>query len=159
VRKGLPYSLEVGGVLGHLHGSSLWSFAFELKWAFIEGLRNAPDVGIRLHVNTVVGSRDLAMLTAGGDFLIGKNFGLGGMVQLKPYIGYAGTYIRASSHVIGVFRTGGLEPTTFVLPDQNIGAHRAIIGVRLLAAIVDLGFEAAVGKGTQTYAFRAGLDF
>ncbi|MCB9728353.1 MAG: hypothetical protein H6744_04520 [Deltaproteobacteria bacterium] len=159
LRKGLPYSLEVGGVLGHLHGSSLWSFAFELKWAFVEGLDHAPDIGIRLHVNTVVGSRDLAMLTTGGDFLVGKTFGLGGMVQLKPYIGYAGTYIRATSHVIGVFRTGGLQPTTFILPDQNIGTHRALLGLRLLATVVDLGFEAALGKGTQTYAFRAGLNF
>jgi hypothetical protein len=159
LRKGLPYSLEVGGVLGHLHGSSLWSFAFELKWAFIEGIKNAPDLGIRVHVNTVVGSRDLAMLTAGGDFLIGKSFGLGGMVQLKPYIGYAGTYIRSSSHVIGVFRTGGLQPTTFILPDQNLGTHQALIGLRLLATVVDFGFEASLGKSTQTYAFRLGLGF
>lgn len=159
IRKGLPWSFEVGGTLTRLHESSMWAMGLDVKWAFVEGIDRAPDFGLRLHVTSVLGNRDLSMLLAGGDLVVGKTFGVGGLLQLTPYTGYAGTYVRASSHVIGTFPEGGLEPTTFVVDDQHIGTHRALLGLRLLASVADFGFEAAVGPDVQTYAFRAGLSF
>lgn len=159
VRKGLPYSFEIGGVLSHLHDSRMWAIALELKWAFVEGFRAAPDIGLRNHINTLVGSRDLAMLTVGSDLLLSKQFGLGGMVQLTPFLGYGFTFIRASSHVLGRFPEGGLQPATFIMPDQNILAHRGVLGLRVLASVVDVGVEAALGKDVMSFGFRTGVSF
>ena len=158
VRKGLPYSFEVGGVLSYLHDSRLWGIAVEVKWAFVEGFEYAPDFGLRAHLNTVVGSRDIAMLSTGADLMIGKTFGLGGLVQLTPYGGYAFTYVRASSHVLGFFSEGDVKPVTFILPDQNILAHRGVIGVRMVATVVDVGVEAALGL-VQSFSVRLGMNF
>lgn len=158
VRKGLPYSFEIGAVVGYLHDSHLWGVAVELKWAFVEGYELAPDFGLRVHLNTMLGSRDIAMLSTGADLLIGKSFGLGGLVQLVPYAGYSFTYIRASSHVLGVFPEGGVQPVTFILPDQDVFAHRGVAGLRLVATIVDVGFEAALGE-VHSFALRGGLNF
>ncbi|MGM0576302.1 MAG: hypothetical protein ACQEXJ_11280 [Myxococcota bacterium] len=159
LRKGLPWSFELGGTLTHLHDSSIWGVGMDVKWAFVEGLRNAPDVGLRLHVTSVLGSRDLSMLMAGGDFVLSKTFGVGGLLQLTPYAGYSGTYIRATSHVLGRFEAGDLEPETFIIDDQHIDAHRATLGLRVVASVVDMAFETALGKDAQTYSFRLGLTF
>lgn len=158
VRKGLPYSFELGGILSHVHESSLWAVALELRWALVEGYEYAPDFGLRVHGGTLLGSRDISMVTAGLDGLVSKQFGLGGLVQLTPYLGYSLTFVHATSHVLGRFAEGALQPSTFLLPDQNLFEHRGLIGLRVVASIVDLAFEAAVGE-LQTYSLRAGFTF
>lgn len=157
VRKGLPFSFELGGVLSHLHDSGVWGVALELKWAMLEGQKYAPDLGIRSHVNTLLGSRDFVMVTAGADVVVSKAFGLGGLVQLVPFAGYEFTYVHARSHVLGAFREGGLEPVTFILPKQNIFVHRGLVGLKVVGGIADFGFEAALGELTSL-TFRAGFN-
>ena len=157
VRKGLPYSFEMGGILTHLHESDIWAVALELKWAFVEGHKYAPDIGVRTHVNTLLGNRDMVMVTSGGSIFISKAFGIGGLIQLTPYGGYQLTFVHARSHVLGRFTAGSLIPTTFILPKQNFLRHRGLLGLRLLAGIADFGFEAALGE-VMSYSFKVGLN-
>ncbi len=157
VRKGLPYSFEMGGILTHLHESNVWAVALELKWAFVEGHKYAPDIGVRTHVNTLLGNRDMVMVTSGGSIFISKAFGIGGLIQLTPYGGYQLTFVHARSHVLGRFTAGSLRPTTFILPKQNFLRHRGLLGLRLLAGIADFGFEAALGN-VMSYSFKVGLN-
>lgn len=158
VRKGLPYSFAIGGVFSHLHDSNLFAIGLEVKWAFVEGYEKAPDIGARLHVSTIVGSRDLSTISTGADLQVSKAFGLGGVMQLVPYVAYSFMYTRATSHVLGVFDEGDLTPSTDILPDQNIFTHRGILGLRMVFSVADFGFEAALGR-THSFSMRAGLNF
>lgn len=157
VRKGLPYSFELGGILTTLHDSDLWAVALELKWAWIEGNKYAPDFGVRSHVNTVLGSRDFIMITSGVDFVVSKAFGIAGLVQLTPFAGYELSYIHARSQVLGVFREGNVSPETFILPNQDLLRHRGLLGFKVVAGIADFGFEMGLGE-VLGYTFRIGLN-
>ena len=157
VRKGLPFSIEIGGILTHLQGTDIWAIALELKWAMIEGHKYAPDIGLRTHVNTMLGNRDLVMITSGGDLTISKSFGIGGVLQLIPFAGYELTYVHTRSHVLGLFTEGNLKPTTFILPSQDIVRHRALIGLRFISGLLDFGFEASLGE-LQSYTLKVGLN-
>ena len=84
-------------------------------------------------------------------------FGLGGLIQLVPFLGYELTFVHAKSHVIGVFPEGDLETNTFLLPENNFLVHRGLIGFELVAGVTEIGFEAALGS-LQTYTFHAGFN-
>jgi hypothetical protein len=158
VRKGLPYSVELGATLSHLHDSPFWGIGLELKWAFVEGFELAPDIAARLHASTVIGSRDLTLVTAGSDLLVSKRFGIGGVVQLVPFAGYSMTYVFGASRVLGHFDAGALVPETFLLPDQHVFTHRGLVGLRLTATVADIAIEASLGD-VMTYSARLGLTF
>lgn len=158
VRKGLPYSFELGGTVTRLHELDLWAIGFEAKWAFVEGYRLAPSVGMRTHVSTILGSRDLGMLCAGMDATIGKAFGIGGLVQVTPYLGYALSYVQSRSHVLGTFEPGHVKLKTAIIDPRHLVDHRTLVGLTLVASAIELGFEGAIGD-VDTYTLRVGLNF
>jgi len=158
VHKGLPYSFGLSATFGHLHDSGLWGFDLGVKWAFVEGFDYFPDLGLQLQVGTVIGNRDMSLLRAGADLQVSKSIGLGGLVQLTPYAAYSFVFIRAQSHVLGVFQEWEVEPTTRILPDQLLFKHRGVLGVRATYAMIDVGFEVAIGE-VHTFGIRLGLNF
>lgn len=159
VRKGLPYSFEVGGVVSHLFDTDLWGVGMSLKWAMLEGYKVVPDVALRGSVSTVLGSRDMSMLIGGGDITVSKSFGVGGVLSLGPYIGYSALFVRASSFVLGVFPDDSPRPIKFVIPGQNILRHRGFIGFRLVSVHAAVAFEAMIAEGIQTFTTTIGADF
>ena len=158
-RKGLPYSFEVGGMVTHLLGSDLWGVGMHIKYAFVEGYKLAPDVALRGGVSTVLGSRDLSMLIAGGDLTFSKSFGLGGVLSLAPFAGYSIMYVRASSFVLGIFPDENPRPTKFVIEGQDVVRHRGFVGFKLVAVKMALAFEIMIGDGLQTFTTKLGADF
>lgn len=158
VHKGLPYSFGLSATVAHLHDSQLWGIDLGVKWAFVEGYEYFPDIGLQTQVGTVVGSTDMSLLRVSADLQISKTFGLGGLVRLTPYLSYSFTFIRATSHVLGVFQEGDVEPTTSILADQFLLNHRGVLGLRVTSTMVDLGFEVALGE-THSFGFRLGLNF
>jgi hypothetical protein len=158
VRKGLPYSFELGGVLTHVHDSSVWAVGLELKYAIFEGHQYIPDLGLRAHVNTMLGNRDLVMITTGGEAVLSKTFGVAGLLELTPWIGVEVTYIHGRSHVLGVFPEAGLEPETFILDPADLARVRALLGLRVVASVVDLGFETAIAE-MSSFTFKMGVQF
>lgn len=100
VRKGLPFSFELGGTLTKLMDSEMFALGGELKWAFNEGFYYLPDIAVRVGANRLLGSRDLDMLTGGLDVSISHPFGIGGLLSLTPYAGWNLLFINASSHVL-----------------------------------------------------------
>lgn len=156
-RKGLAYGFELGGFIGTIADSNIWAVGLELKWAFVEGHKYAPDFGLRAHVNTLLGNRDMVMITSGGEFVVSKAFGIGGLIQMVPFAGYQLTYIHARSHVLGNFQPGDLQPDTFILPTRDFVRHRGMIGLKVIANVVDISFEAALGD-VMSYSFRFGVN-
>jgi len=100
LRKGLPFSFEVGGSLTHLLESDMFALGGEIKWAFNEGFYYLPDLAVRASVNRLLGNDDLDLLTGGLDVSISKPFGIGGIVSLTPYAGWNMALIYAGSHVL-----------------------------------------------------------
>lgn len=100
VRKGLPFSFELGGTLTKLFDSDMFALGGELKWALNEGFYYLPDIAVRGSINRLLGSRDLDLTTGGVDVSISHPFGIGGMLQFTPYAGWSLLYINAGSHVL-----------------------------------------------------------
>ena len=159
VRKGLPFSFELGCAVSKLHDSRLWGVAFEVKTAFVEGYTYVPDIGARGHISTVIGSRDLAMLGLGGDLLISKSFGIAGMFQFTPYTGYSYTFVYATSHVIGRFYESDTAPVPHTLSDSLLSEHRGIVGAALRFSAAELAFEMVRNDTYTTTGFRVSAIF
>lgn len=161
VRKGLPYSLQLGGVITHLHQSDLWGIGLELGWALHEGFRWLPDFAIVSSVNTVLGAGDLAMIEVGTAVLMSKAFSVAGLFSLAPVIGYHLVYVNAGSHVTTAFLTTGgvVSPVTFVIDQEHILRHRALIGLNAIVTVVTAGAEVGIGAGQRSYSFKLGVTF
>ena len=165
-RKGLPFSLEVGGTVTHLFDSQLWGVGLDLKFAPLEGFRDLPDISFRGNIHTVLGQKDLNLLATGGDFIISKDFGIGGVLHLAPYAGYNLVYVYANSHPIGFFVddcTADVDRSQCskvdIFQDVSEVVHRAIIGFQLVVTYVSIGTEIAITDGLQTYTIHVGADF
>jgi hypothetical protein len=159
VRKGLPYSFQVGGTISHLVGSDLWGLGVDLKYAILDGYRVIPDVSVRAFVNTVLGSRDMSLLLTGGDLTVSKVFGLSGVVSVAPYLGYSAMLVRAASHVLGIFPGDATQPVKFVIAGRNVVRHRGYVGVRVVAFYASMGLEAMLTGGMQSFTATLGVDF
>lgn len=101
VRKGLPWSIEIGSSLNYLAQSELVGLGGEVKWSLFEGYKKGfrgamPDIAARGSVVRILGEADVDMTIIGVDGSISYNFGLGGQIVFIPYAGfqYLWTIIR-----------------------------------------------------------------
>lgn len=173
MRKGLPASIEFGGNMTYLTSSEMFGIGSYLKWAFVEGYRNFPDLALRATLNTLAGSRDLNMFTAGGDFGISHDFGIGGVVELAPYAGYQRLYVIASSRILSAYpedprppQKGSVEDGTnttfspeFVFSDIARPINRGYLGARVNTGIASFALEGVAGSTVQQLTLSAGFEF
>ena len=160
VRKGLPFSAEVGGTFSKLFNSDMWGVGFEFKYSALEGYINLPEIAFRATVSTYMGSRDFTLLTAGGDVVVSKKIGIVGLFKVAPYVGYNFMYIHGGSNVVLLFNpnnAGIAEQRVF--QTAHVLKHFAVLGFQIVSTIVNTGFEASITEGMQTYSFRLGVEF
>lgn len=100
VRKGLPYSFEIGARAAWVEKSRMGAGTLELKWAINEGFRYLPDIGIRGNVTKLVNGRDFDLTTGGLDIGIGKQFAIAGMITITPYVGWNLLFVGATTSSI-----------------------------------------------------------
>lgn len=101
IRKGLPYSVEVGVTGSYLAYSSMFSLGAEIKTAIYESYyRWVPALGARLAFGTLFGTPELTLTTAEADILASLPIGIGGVVQLNPYVGGGVMVVDATSGLI-----------------------------------------------------------
>jgi hypothetical protein len=114
VRKGLPFSMELGTRVAWVEKSKMLAATGEFKWAIHEGftvvdspeensiletlIQYTPDLAVRGHVTRLVGVRDLSLTAGGADLSVGKAFTFGNMVTLTPYGGLDFSFVGASSN-------------------------------------------------------------
>ncbi|OJH35440.1 hypothetical protein [Cystobacter ferrugineus] len=102
VRKGLPFSIDLGARVGWLDRSNLFAATGEVKWAVNEGfIPWLPDIGLRAHVTHLLNTRDFHLTAGGLDVNVGKQFPLGGMISLTPYGGIDFVGVAAKSELLG----------------------------------------------------------
>lgn len=160
VRKGLPFSLELGGRVGWVEKSSQVVATGEVKWAVNEGFTWLPDVGVRGHVTKLFGARDLSLTVMGLDIGVGKQFPLGGMVTLTPYGGLDLGFVGATTSRLDFDPTRDYEDTlgndsrealegTANYAKVSFGDNvnqRIYGGVRFIGGVLQLGAELSLTR-------------
>jgi hypothetical protein len=186
VRKGLPFSLELGARVAWIEKSSMVAGTGELKWAVNEGFTWLPDVAVRAHVTRLFGNRAFDLTAAGLDFGVGKQFPIGGMITLTPYGGLDLVGINASTSILdfrqsrpyqetvtsplaGLEDTGVYERVDFDVNQRIYGGVRFIGGALQLGAEISfsrLGSVEVAGEaesrgvpGVFAFSTSLGLDF
>jgi hypothetical protein len=171
VRKGLPFSVELGGRVGWVERSRIIAATGEVKWAINEGfslaahrsdesgidklLRILPDISVRGHATRLTGVRDLSLTAGGLDLGAGKQFPVGGMVTFTLYGGLDFTFVGAQSDNID-FRPDRpyidslQEDSRSALEDTAVYkqvefssnmTQRLYGGVRFIGGVLQLGAE------------------
>ncbi|MDP3236332.1 MAG: hypothetical protein Q8S33_25385 [Myxococcales bacterium] len=97
LRKGLPFSFEVGARASWFPESRMGMGGLELKWALNEGFAYLPDIAVRGFVNKIINTRDFDLTSGGLDLGIGKQFAIAGMVTLTPYAGWSLVFVGSST--------------------------------------------------------------
>jgi hypothetical protein len=165
VRKALPFSFEIGGRAIYFDQSTMVATQLELKWALNEGIGDLPDVALRGALTHLFGQRDWDLSTAELDLMVGKRFGIGGVLSLAPYGALRFTWLDASS---GFIHFGNPAPLTPPDPSAQLAAVAAFprlqrhdhrftrytLGVRMVAATVTISAEATYFGG-KTFSGQA----
>lgn len=171
VRKGLPFSFELAGDMAYLFDSEMFTMGAHVKWALNEGFYYMPDIAVRGSVNTLLGADTLNLLTAGWDVSISKDFGLGGVVSLAPYLGYQNLYVISSSRLLNAYpqdprppQSDPNDPTRifgpeFVFQQEVQPLNRFFMGARLNVWILSFVAEGMLGENVNQFNFSAGVDF
>lgn len=147
VRKGLPWSFEIGGSLNYLAESELVGLGGEVKWSLFEGYQHnfrgaLPDVAARGTVMRIMGQTDIDMTIIGVDGSISYPFGIGGMVTLTPYGGfqYLWTVINVEPLVYYDVDTQTFNPQVGGLWDTD-GLSQPTLGRAKLFGGLRFGYE------------------
>jgi hypothetical protein len=161
VRKGLPYSFELGAVATYLDNSEMWAFGGEVKWAPNEAVEAFPvDVAIRAGVNRILGESDLDMTVMDFDFVLSRGFGVAGVANVAPYMAYEPVFVYARSKVLDATPA---DPTdsdnSFVFSEESPVLHRFVLGARFVFSPICLTPEVVLTRGLQTYNVTFGTDF
>ncbi|EPX58800.1 hypothetical protein D187_003515 [Cystobacter fuscus DSM 2262] len=151
VRKGLPFSIDVGARVGWLDRSNLFAATGEVKWAVNEGfIPWLPDIGLRAHVTHLLNTRDFHLTAGGLDVNVGKQFPLGGMISLTPYGGIDFVGVAAKSELLGFTPSGATGPLTVAAYEpvngwDNINT-RFYAGGRFIGGALQLGAEVSLSS-------------
>jgi len=172
VRKGLPFSLELGGLFTALWNSSMVSVGTELKWALHEDyLWPVPDLMVRGFVNTVLGDPQLSLTNAGVDVVVGAPIGVGDVMNITPFAGYEMTAVISSSRLIDATPEDLTPPfqdlenpsrsnaPEFVFDVDTELVHQGLGGVRFQFTAVNLLMMVTASGDVQSYTFSLGADF
>jgi len=153
VRKGLPWSFELGVRAAWFEKSRMGTGTLELKWALNEGFTYLPDICVKGSITKILNSRDFDVTAGGLDLGIGKQFAIAGMVTLTPYIGWNLVFVGASSgnvdfnpnRSLADADQPGAEYQDYFVYDSVLAANntnnRFYGGFRFIAGVVQLGFE------------------
>lgn len=160
IRKGLPYSIQLGGSVTHLFESSLWGIGLDLSWSFLEGYKKAPDLGIAISVGTLLGAEDLLMIQVNAAFIISKSFNVAGLFTFEPYAGYNMMFATAGTHLTSMWSSDGYG-SQFALNPEFILRHRMEMGINAVVEKFVIGGTMTVDfvSARMTGSVRVGVRF
>jgi len=158
VRKGLPWSFELGGELNYLAQSEVVGIGGEVKWSLFEGYLKGfrgglPNIAARGSVVRIIGTTDLDVTIVGVDGSISRPFAIGGQITLTPYAGYqyVWTCIRTEPITWSNPDTGDFHAMdaqwydTGMLSGPNLGRQKLFLGIRLKYELLAIVIEGAWG--------------
>lgn len=114
LRKGLPFGLEAGALIGQGWNTSLWTMGAALKWGLFEGFRTGagqlPDVSIQGAIARSVGSSQATLNLYSFDLALSKPFVVERTWTVSPFLGLQLLLIEAESGVVDLTPGGPSEP-------------------------------------------------
>jgi len=162
VRKGLPWSFEVGARVGWIDRSDMAVATMEAKWAGNEGFAYLPDVAVRFHATRLFNTRDFDLGAGGLDFSVGKKLAIGGMITLTPYGGWDLVFVGADTRRMVDFQQDRTEADAYATQYAqltNSGAYEEVVlmenghsrfyaGLRFVGGVIQILVEvSATGLG------------
>ena len=171
VRKGLPFSFEVGTVLTLLDDSDLLAVGVEGKWALHEDIFwPLPDLAIHGGVNTLLGSSDLVLTNLQIDALLSLPIGISSVVNLTPFGGYGVVLPFSASRLIDTTpddaRPAVASDTESLRnqPEVNFSLDTeprpvAVVGARFQWAMLDLTYQSQFSDTVTSQSVSIGADF
>ena len=154
IRKGLPMSMEIGITGPYLAWSEMFMLGAEYKLCIQESFwRWAPALAGRLAFSRLFGNSELSIIAGEADLLASLPIGLGGMIQITPYLGYGQLFAHIDSMVIDETpyevvsqddQKGGANGSLYrfkTVEWQNNAHGRLVVGARLIVAFVEVLFE------------------
>jgi hypothetical protein len=154
VRKGLPFSFELGGRFIYLAMSNAFAGQGEAKWALHEGFASFPDIAIRAAYTQLFGVKDWNLSTFDLDLMVSKRFGLRGVTSLTPYLVPRLTWVNGSTDRIEFALSGstpaiGSVGTQAAFPNFSAMLYRTTAGLRFTAYAVSMAVEATYFAGAS----------
>jgi hypothetical protein len=145
VRKGLPFSFELGGRLLTLTRSSYVGGQLEARWA-LEGLDGLPAVAVRGAWTEVLGQKDWNLGTGELDLIVSRRWPVGRAASLTPYLAARLAWVRASSDPIAFAPEDATDPAAAArsqaaFPSFTSAFYRTTLGARMTAALASLSAE------------------
>ena len=160
LRKGLAASIELGSDVAYLVNSEMWTLGAFLKWSPHEMMADFPiDMSIRGSLSKTVGSSQLELTMTGADVVIGKTFGVGGVVSFSPYVGYSPLWVLARSGILDSTPGEAGTPGEFVFPEETIMVQRFAFGIRSVTGLFSFTPEFVLAEKQQTVNVNLGLNF
>ena len=169
VRKGLPYSLQVGGVVTGLSNSNLTAIGIEFGVSITDGYKNIPDILFRPSIHTVLGNSQIDMFVVGADLVASKSFGIGGILAIQPWVAYSPSFTHVNTHLVSLYPTDkSITPITAQLAPLGDASHisdaisqRASLGVRVIVTRVQIGgeFLRSFSEGLSMVTGKIGVTF
>lgn len=179
LRKGLPFSTEIGIQGTYLAFSELFFVGGEAKVALHESFfRWLPAVAARAAFGRLLGSSELDLFTVEADVLASHAFGVGGMMQLTPYIGAGVLFAHVNSFVLDETPYAVTDPVddqrggrdgslyafaTFDWRDNRL--PRYFGGLRINVALIEILYEFNIGvldfrgdKTVSSHTIKLGFD-
>jgi hypothetical protein len=155
IRKGLPFSFELGMRASLIDKSQMGSALGEVRFGVNEGFYYLPDVCLRAYTMRLFNTKDFDLGVTGLDVGVGKRFAIGGMVTLHPYAGWNLMWVGAKTGLVDFSPERTYEDSVSSRPAQlrtSVGEfrevapldnlqHRFYGGVRFIGGIVQIGGE------------------
>ena len=108
LRKGLPFSFEIGTKVSYIGGSRQGSYGVWGKFNPLEGLEKGPEVAFQFGYAGLVGSDELSLGVRDLSLTIGKSIAFG------PY------FESNTSHFIPFLSVGVLQTQSIILSDNQL---------------------------------------
>lgn len=160
VRKGLPFSAELGATATYLVQSKMVAVGFEGKYAVLDGYKKLPDIALRMAYTHLFGAQDLDFDLLAWDLSLSKEFGVGGFMKIAPYTAYAISLGLARPHVVNSTFSADLTDRLLKLGNQKAVVHRWILGARFEASHLSLAPELAISSvKVYQFGFNLGTEF
>lgn len=126
-RKGLPFGFELGGALGTIANTSMWTVGADLRWSLLEGFRTGPlgalpDVSVGGGVRTLTGTSKFHLTTVGVDVKLSKPIPIADSATITPHVGYQRLLIFGDSTIQDFTpNTDALRECGYGGPDPRTG--------------------------------------
>ena len=168
LRKGLPYSFEIGTNVGWMLSTRQTVLGVFGRWAPQEGWRNIPDFAIGLAYNGLVGNETLDLGVFEFDMSVGYTFAFGidrkyTSAKFSPFfgLGFLASHAKAKNIEFDLLPATawankaepGVQPSDFRFT-------KIIIGFTLVNNHFQFGFDGElIPKGVHALNLRVGLNY